>query len=102
VLYSSREGLQMVDRLLQFLHLCLAAREGLGVGFELCQAILCSMNSRLEFFPFQKPFLVGVDQPSDPSSHAADQPRELIDTPSRLLASTLQTTLELTAYPIRI
>jgi len=69
----------MVDRSLQFLQLSLAANNSLCLEFQLRQSLFCGMNPRLEFYSFQKAILIGVDQASDPSSHAADQPRELID-----------------------
>jgi hypothetical protein len=78
MLYPSREGLRIVDRSLQFLQFCLAASDSVSLGFQLRQSLLCSMNPWLEFFSFQEAFLIGVDQASDPSSHATDQPHELI------------------------
>jgi hypothetical protein len=85
--YARCEHLQLVDCRLHVLRLRLPIRYGFGFEFQFRQPLFRCADARLELISLEKPFLVGIDQPCNPTPNGSDQTRELLRRSSRFFAN---------------
>ena len=69
---SRRKQPQVVDRRLQVLGVRLPIGCGFGLEFQFREPLFCRADAGLELIPLQEPFLVGIDQPRNPTPNATD------------------------------
>jgi hypothetical protein len=94
--------LQLVDRRSQLFLLILPVGDRLGLGFQFPESLFGGTDPGLKFLSLHEPVLVGVNQASDPASHAADQPHETVGRTTGFLTSSARTDRVLSTYSLRI